>query len=131
MLYSRSLLVIYFIDSSIYIYVNLNLLIYPSPCPPSPFGNPKFVSCVWGCLSVLEISSFVVVYSLPQSFFFFKLLVQLTTLDICSFLETTNISVYNKNALCEITKSLRILRCMLMDQNVVKLMLFAALLMPF
>ena len=70
----------------------------------------------------MEISSFVVIYSLPQ--FFLKLLVQLMTLHICSFLETTNISVYNKSTLCEITKSLRILRCILMDQNVIKLMFF-------
>ena len=42
-----------------------------------------------------------------------------------------DISVYNKSALCEITKSLRILRCILTDQNVIKLMFFAALLRPF
>ena len=30
----------------VYIYVNPNLLIYPSPYPPFLFGNQKFVFCV-------------------------------------------------------------------------------------
>ena len=49
-LYSRSLLVIYFIYS---MYVNPNLSIYPSP--PLPPGNHKFVFYICGSISVLQM----------------------------------------------------------------------------
>ena len=51
MLYSRSLLVIYFIYSSV-VYVNPNLPIYPPP-PTFPPSNRKFVFYICDSISVL------------------------------------------------------------------------------
>ena len=42
-LYSKSLLFIYLI-----------LLIYPSPIPTFPFGNHKFVFCLWICFCLIN-----------------------------------------------------------------------------
>ena len=58
MLYSRSLLTMYFIYSSVY--VNSKLLIYPSLLP-FPFGNHKLVFkvCISGVSLVIASLSFL------------------------------------------------------------------------
>ena len=57
MLYSRSLLVIYFIYSDVYM---SKLLIYLSPT--FLFVNHKLISYVFESISVLQISSFVLFF---------------------------------------------------------------------
>ena len=57
MLYSSSLLIIYFIHSSVYMLIPSSYFNIP---PTSfPFGNHTFVFYVFESLSVLKISSFV------------------------------------------------------------------------
>ena len=62
-----------FIYSSVYIYVNPKLLIYPSPL--SLFGSRKFVFYVCGSVSILYTSLFYTEYivlneNIPVCFFF-------------------------------------------------------------
>ena len=50
MLYSRSLLVIYFIYCRVYVSIPISQFIFPTPFP---FGNHKFAFYVCGSISVL------------------------------------------------------------------------------
>ena len=72
--HSRSLLVIYFIYSSVY------MLLATSNCPFS-FGNHKFIFHVYESFSVLEISSF-------EYFLFLDSTCKWYCNDICLFLST-------------------------------------------
>ena len=58
----QQVLVVYLFYIQSCVSVNPKLLIYPSPHPPFPFSNHKFVFDVCESLSVLEISLFLCVY---------------------------------------------------------------------
>ena len=63
MLNSRSLLLIYFIYSSLYLLISFPNLSFPPPFPlPSPFGNQKFVFYDYKSGSVLYVDSLVLVF---------------------------------------------------------------------
>ena len=62
-LYSRSLLAIYFIYSSVYMSIPTFQLI---PSPDSPPGSHKFVFYICNSISVLQVSSFVPFFYIPH-----------------------------------------------------------------